>query len=47
MKNNKKKTSVNAREALQVATNEVISSPNLSIDDILLIADGHFKNLQK
>ena len=47
MKNNNKKTAENAREALKMATATVIANPNLSIDDVLAIADKNFADLQK
>ena len=47
MNSNKKKSGVNARKALEMATNYVVSSPNLSVNDIFSIANKYFENLQK
>lgn len=47
MNSNKKRGIKNARKALQMATNDVILNPNLSIDNVFPIADKYFENLQK
>ena len=47
MESNNKKTAENARKALKMATATVIANPNLSMDDVLTIADRNFANLQK
>lgn len=45
--NTNKKKAENARNALKMACETAIETPNLSIDDVFLIADKYLKEMQK
>ena len=42
----KSKRAENARRALEMACKTVIETPNLSVDDVLLIAKKNFREMQ-